>query len=369
MKFTIKTLKQVIYEVDDNNEDDTVSILKKRVEEKHNIGSETFKLVFNQKILENDKLLKDYNLKDGSVIIMMNNTVKPKAPEKKPEEPVPNTNNVEKKDENKPVTQPISQPTQPSQPKNYDNEINELVSMGFPKEEATACIKAARGNIALALDFISEGIPENLPPEDIGGSDGGFEGQGQATTEEAVLKGIASIIKVACQNDESKLDAMLGAIQQTDPNLFEVISNNQDKFRQLITEQITEEDLRAFQEFSQRTLGGVGGGSRGGQGMGGGQSDGRGRIAVTREEMEAIQRLKAFGFSEMEAAQAYFACDKNEEASLNFLFDNKAREQGDDIEIDYSQFTDFNNQGGSGQGGSGSGQGGSGTGDKKNEEK
>ena len=37
-----------------------------------------------------------------------------------------------------------------------------------------------------------------------------------------------------------------------------------------------------------------------------------GSIMVTQEEKVAIERLAALGFSKVEAAQAYLACDKNE---------------------------------------------------------
>jgi UV excision repair protein RAD23 len=41
---------------------------------------------------------------------------------------------------------------------------------------------------------------------------------------------------------------------------------------------------------------------------------------VTAEEKAAIENLASLGFSMQMAAQAYMACDKNEELAANFLF-------------------------------------------------
>ena len=57
--------------------------------------------------------------------------------------------------------------------------------------------------------------------------------------------------------------------------------------------------------------------------------------------------MRQLGFSKIESAQAYFACDKNEDLAANLLFDRLAN---GDIEMEPQ-----GGSGGSGQGGSGSG--------------
>jgi UV excision repair protein RAD23 len=60
----------------------------------------------------------------------------------------------------------------------------------------------------------------------------------------------------------------------------------------------------------------------GGAGGMGQQQPPPGTLQVTPQEMEAIDRLCQLGFPKARAAEAYFACDKNEEMAANFLFES-----------------------------------------------
>eukprot|EP00930_Biecheleria_cincta_P022483 TRINITY_DN1640_c0_g1_i1.p1 TRINITY_DN1640_c0_g1~~TRINITY_DN1640_c0_g1_i1.p1 ORF type:complete len:419 (+),score=118.93 TRINITY_DN1640_c0_g1_i1:132-1388(+) len=64
----------------------------------------------------------------------------------------------------------------------------------------------------------------------------------------------------------------------------------------------------------------------GAMGGGGGMPGGGGVIRLTEEENAAVERLCEMGFERNAAAQAYLACDKNEELAANFLFDNAGQD-------------------------------------------
>jgi len=58
-------------------------------------------------------------------------------------------------------------------------------------------------------------------------------------------------------------------------------------------------------------------------------ADGSSVLQVAPDELEAIQRIEAFGFTRQRVVQAYFACDKNEEHAINFLLEEGAEDFGD----------------------------------------
>ena len=48
--------------------------------------------------------------------------------------------------------------------------------------------------------------------------------------------------------------------------------------------------------------------------------------------MAAINRLTQLGFPKGRAAEAYFACDKNEEMAANFLFESGVEDESDALQ-------------------------------------
>lgn len=120
-------------------------------------------------------------------------------------------------------------------------------------------------------------------------------------------------IRAVIQQNPNMLSAMLQQIGQSNPQLLQLISQNQEAFIRMINEGegggIEGGDLGGL-----AGLGGGMGGEAGGEGM-----DQPGVIHVSPQDKEAIERLKALGFPEHLVVQAYFACEKNENLAANFL--------------------------------------------------
>merc|ERR1712098_407489 len=118
-------------------------------------------------------------------------------------------------------------------------------------------------------------------------------------------------IRSVIQQNPGMLSTMLQQIGQSNPQLLQIISQNQEAFIRMINEGEA----------------GEGGGEEGGVGgvgaaLGdapGDALDQPGVIQVSPQDKEAIERLKALGFPEHLVVQAYFACEKNENLAANFL--------------------------------------------------
>ena len=337
MKIVIKTLKQVTYNVEISSEKSTILDLKKEIEKSHGFDSSTLKLLFNGVVLDDSKTLEDYKIQEESTVIMMNSKIKPKnmnqssnttSSQLKTEEKK-EVKKEEKKEENKKQTEKIMQK---SNEEKYTQQLNSLVDMGFEKSQAEAAIKAARGQIDLAIEYLYNGIPEginnnNLDQEQEQGQQGGEVGEDN--NEDDPLKYVASIAKIIGQRNPSALTRLLQSIQQNDPDLMNLIKEREEEFKTLLEQPITDRDYRAIQRFQQEMgLAGIGVRFPGQGGMSGQRQI---RLDLTPQDREAINRLKDLGnFSDAEVIQAYIACDKNEELTANYLFEQKMRENKND---------------------------------------
>ena len=352
MKLIIKTLKQVQYNVEIPSEKSTVLELKKELEKLQGFDPSLLKLLFNGVILEDSKTLEEYKIQENSILIMMNSKGKPKNINPPSNNEPPKQKIEENKPEDKKTEQKIEKNNQIQQEEKYPQQMNSLLDMGFEKTQAEAAIKAARGQIDLAVEFLYNGIPEGINDniDDLNIAEGQEEGEEEGEMDddngEDPIKTVASVAKVLCQNNPEALAELLQSIQQTDPDLLNLLNEHEDEFKALLEQPINDSDYRAFRRYRQNMgIGGEEGQHEHGSGhheQGGGQR--QITLNLTTEEQEAIKRLKDLGnFSEADVIQAYIACEKNEELTANYLFEQKMR---DDDEM----FGDNNNNGNNGNG-------------------
>ena len=300
MHLLLKNLKQQEYQIEIESDQKTVKDLKLEIEKVHNFDSSCIKLLHSGVVLEDAKTLEEYKIKEGNVIIMM--LLKPKKVEAKPE---PN-----QKEELQQQEPPKNEENKP-QPQ-YTEQINALVDMGYEKEKVERAIKAANGSIDLAVEYLNEEQIPNQNEPNTGNANSNIPSSSNSNLPEELKKN-ASIIKCLCMNNPEKLPSILTNLKEHSPQLFELIKQHEEDFKNLLVSPLSEEDIRNFQSIQQELRRPPGP-----------------TIRLTKEESDAVKRLQELGgFSQADAVQAYFACDKNEEMAANFLFEQKMRDDAE----------------------------------------
>ena len=261
MHLLLKNLKQQEYQIEIESDQKTVKDLKLEIEKVHNFDSSCIKLLHSGVVLEDAKTLEEYKIKEGNVIIMM--LLKPKKVEAKPE---PN-----QKEELQQQEPPKNEENKP-QPQ-YTEQINALVDMGYEKEKVERAIKAANGSIDLAVEYLNEEQIPNQNEPNTGNANSNIPSSSNSNLPEELKKN-ASIIKCLCMNNPEKLPSILTNLKEHSPQLFELIKQHEEDFKNLLVSPLSEE-------------------------------------------------------SQADAVQAYFACDKNEEMAANFLFEQKMRDEAE----------------------------------------
>lgn len=230
--------------------------------------------------------------------------------------------------------------------------------MGFEREKVVQAMKAAYNNPDRAIEYLFnvqnllktknsskfQGIPANPEPQAAGGFGGQGAGQGagqagagagagagqgsQGGNAQAanMLAGLANDpnfhqLRAAVRQNPQMLQSILAVIAQSNPQLFNLITQNQEAFTKLILE------------------------GDGGEGDQGGMGGGPQVIQVTPEEKAAIDRVSFFneilknlsksqlcglGFERSLVIEAYFACDKDEALAANYLLERQMEDFGGD---------------------------------------
>ncbi|KAK4668484.1 UV excision repair protein rad23 [Podospora pseudoanserina] len=368
MKVNFKDLKQQKFTIE-FEPTDLISTVKQKLSEDHGWDPALQKLIYSGKILKDEDTIESCKIEEKGFVVCM--VSKPKAP--KPASAAESSSVVPATPAQAP---PASTPAPPAAPAQVSNAasaapatpspnrtsgapndssalamgeqraqaIANMEAMGFERSQIDAAMRAAFFNPERAVEYLLTGIPENvqqqtaaqrvghaIPPPapaaaspapapageaagDLEGENlfdlaaragGARSGSGGAAAAGASAQDLGNLswlrqnaqfqqLRQVVQQQPGMLEQILQQLSAGNPQLAQTIAQNPEQFLQLLSEH-GDDDAPL--------------------------PPGAHQISVTEEERDAIERLTRLGFSQDQAIQAYFACEKNEELAANFLFD------------------------------------------------
>jgi len=253
MLVTIKTLANVTFKVD-INPTDTIKEVKEKI---HNQQGEDYrvdnqKLILLGKVLEDNKTVGEYSINETSSIVCF--ATKPKAtpgatssaaptPVVSTPAPTPTPTPTPA-----PVPTPVAQPAPTPTPErtaasdtglvvgeDYERSVQEMMSMGYPRSQIEAAMRASFNNPDRAVEYLLSGnIPsfeEGEAGEETSGDEMASEG-GRTPANEDTLAFLRSQpqfaqMRTLIQQNPSLLAPLLQQLAQSNPQLLQLINENQ----------------------------------------------------------------------------------------------------------------------------------------------
>ncbi|KAF0641933.1 hypothetical protein SNK03_008070 [Fusarium graminearum] len=370
MKVTFKDLKQQKFTLD-VEPSELISAVKEKISAEKGWQPQLQKLIYSGKILKDDETVGSYNIEEKGFVVCMVNKPKPTKPAESSAAPPatpaapPTRTPAAPAAPAQSASQQAAVPATPTPQRSADagseepsglamgsqrtEAIANMEAMGFERSQIEAAMRAAFNNPDRAVEYLLNGIPDNIRQEqqqreaapaapaaqpsqpaaaapqggeeggvnlfDLAAQHGGTNARGGSGGNEAAAAAAAAAagqggdlgnldflrhnaqfqqLRQIVQQQPQMLEPILQQLGAGNPQLAELIASNPDQFLQLLGE-YADDDVPL--------------------------PPGAQAISVTEEERDAIERLCRLGFDRDAAIQAYFACDKNEELAANFLFD------------------------------------------------
>eukprot|EP01054_Gregarina_sp_Poly1_P011268 Gregarina_sp_Poly_1__11267@NODE_933_length_5670_cov_66_873461_g662_i0_p2_GENE_NODE_933_length_5670_cov_66_873461_g662_i0NODE_933_length_5670_cov_66_873461_g662_i0_p2_ORF_typecomplete_len341_score73_71UBA/PF00627_31/1_4e14UBA/PF00627_31/1_8e09XPCbinding/PF09280_11/7_7e15UBA_3/PF09288_10/3_8e03UBA_3/PF09288_10/0_0063UBA_3/PF09288_10/0_3DUF1421/PF07223_11/0_0082DUF1421/PF07223_11/6ubiquitin/PF00240_23/0_00031Ubiquitin_5/PF18037_1/0_0016MCM_N/PF14551_6/4e03MCM_N/PF14551_6/0_11FANCI_HD2/PF14680_6/0_2 len=339
MKLMIQTLKNLVKEVEVSADQDTFDDLRTKIISAFNYPTESkITLIHQARIInKTDALISSYpHIKDGDKIIAM------RKPDVAKSEPVP----ARETQSTAPVSANVPSPTVPpaaaeetAAPVNVpspsisatptpapalvmggaaEEMINNISSMGFEREQVILAMRAAFNNPERAVEYLTNGIPtaaaetpatepavveeeegspNTLPLEAVPGDGGAVPG----------VSGLLNQLQQLVTTNPEMLPSVLQFLERSNPQLVQHIREHPEQFIEMLNAAAAGGAAPASQPPGRSVM-----------------------ISLTQPEMDAVNRLTEMGFPRNAVLQAYMACDKDENATANFLFDNMDDMMGGD---------------------------------------
>ena len=304
MKIKVKE-KNKEHVIDMQSEENTIEDLKKEIHKKLNINIASIKLLYNTKILSNEKKLNFYKIKDGSLLVLLIAKETSEIKQDNDSDQMPNPENSKE---------------------NYDSKVDNLVKMGYDREKAEKALIQSEGNANKAINILSE--EKNKNNNNNSSSNNNFlnniknkiEDVKQNVNEEnnlpKELKKYAILMKISTLNDPNQMNIILQNIKEKNPALLERIKDNEEEFLKFLSLPITIEDLEIYkknikndrellkEEKDESKIGKV-------------------EIILNKKESQDINNLKKLGYKIEDIIEAYLLKNKKYKETEKYLENNK----------------------------------------------
>jgi len=138
---------------------------------------------------------------------------------------------------------PAPTPAAPTRDDISDEVVNNLTAMGFPEAEVRHCLRAAHGNPDVAVEFLTNGIPDgvaqaaaamNIPSASPSAPGSGQQQPLQALRNHPQFDDLRRLV----QSNPQMLQQVLTQIGQQQPELLQEINANQALFLQMMNEPV-----------------------------------------------------------------------------------------------------------------------------------
>jgi UV excision repair protein RAD23 len=252
--------------------------LLKQESQKAELVASTLKLIHSGKILKDDDVISACGIKENDfLVVMVTKAKKPAAPKEDStapstttsaaappavsttadaattaaEAPTPTNAAIEAASTTTPA--PTATATVPDAPRPVDTFPNEVVtnltSMGFPEAEVRHCLRAAHGNPDVAVEFLTNGIPDgvseaaNLVNATTSSTVSSTPSAAASSSTTRPLQALRNhpqfdALRRLVQTNPGALQQVLTQIGQQQPDLLAEINANQATFLEMMNEPI-----------------------------------------------------------------------------------------------------------------------------------